>query len=588
LTTSIASKIKRKDRYAPLTFYFALGLVIVLTLSSVSSGVNGFDEQIQFVGLTSVLEHAHDVWQLKNPDFVSIHSNLEFYGIAPRLPSFFIWSIIKTIWKVLDPFGDLGLSTFSGSDLRDAYRSGYFGLSHIVSVGYLIGTSMIVNRVTRNLGASHPEFSGVMTLLFPALLGFSLISVKDTAVAFFYSLYSYALASIWEQRAIASDSNEHNGARRLAWLHGCMAGVLVSTYASSLFVVLLSEAIMALVFFRTCKVSIQKLSRHGVAFVALAALTWFLLSPQAWTNPLRFLIQSIQYSLDGTQAWGGCMNFLNSCPRKGDGWNFLFYLRDWLLSTIPLLHLFGLTLAGYWLTMRGKNLVLAAIYHSETLHKYPNGKPVDPFLLSFILQASVIPVALVLTNGFIYDSVRHLLFLLPPSTIFSYLGLEHTFALCGNRAQRLVLMVSTLSMTLLLVFDLFLLHPFQYTYFNELALARGVNWKNTDLDFYYASDAESLRNFMETKQFQQFASDGGLDIKGAPPMDHAYNVEHFPRKRGHKYFFTNHTREPGVRLRKDCKLAGKSVYRKQLFGPINIYGTPQVCLSSSYRDWDPF
>lgn len=588
LATTVASRIKNKDRYAPCAFYFALGLVVVLALSSAASGVNGFDEQIQFVGLTSVLEHARDVLQLKNPDFTAIHSNLEFYGIAPRLPAFFLWNITKFIRKVLDPFGDLGLSTYSGSDLRDAYKSGYFALSHIVSVSYLIGTSLIVNRVTRNLGASRPEFAGAMTLLFPALLGFSLISVKDTAVAFFYSLYSYALASVWQQRVLASESKGHNGASRLAWFHGCMAGMLISTYASSLFVVLLSEAIMALFFSRTCRVSIQKLFRQGLTFVVFAALSWFVLSPQAWTNPLRFLVQSIHYSLDGTQAWGGCMNFLNTCPRKGESWNILVYFREWLFSSMPLLHLFGLTLAGCWLVVGSKNLVPKAISHSKPSHDFGKRKRLNPFLLAFILQASVIPGALILSNGFIYDGTRHVLFLLPALTMFSYLGLEQTFELCRKGAQRLLLALATLTMTALLLIDLFLLHPFQYTYFNELALARGVNWTNTDVDFYYASDAESLRNFMKTEQFQQFASEGGLDIKGSPPMDHAYNVEHFPRKRGHKYFFTNHTREPGVSLRKDCKQAGKSVYRKQLLGPINIYGTPQVCLSSSYRDWDPF
>jgi hypothetical protein len=455
-------------------------------------------------------------------------------------------------------------------------------------VGYLIGASIIVNRVTRKFGAFRPEFAGVMTLLFPALLGFSLISVKDTAVAFFYSLYSYALASVWKQRAFAAGSKEHNGPTPLSWIHGCMAGVLVSTYASFLFVVLLSEAIMALTFTQAYRVSIQKLARQGFIFMALAALTWYVLSPQAWANPLRFLIQSIHYRLDGSQAWGGCMNFLNSCPRKGEDWNILNYFRNWLFSTMPLLHLFGLTLAGWWLMVRSKNLILKAIFRSEKLDDFRKCKLLNPFLWTFILQASVIPVGLILSHGFIYDGTRHVLFILPALTMFSYLGLEQTFALCSKGAQRLMLTFATLAMTILLLVDLFLIHPYQYTYFNELAISRGINWTNTDIDFYYASDAESLRNFMKTEQFQRFASEGGLDIKGSPPMDHAYIVEHFPRKRGHKYFFTNHSREPGVRLRHECKQAGKSVYRRQLLGPINIYGTPQVCLSSGYRNWDPF
>jgi hypothetical protein len=42
-----------------------------------------------------------------------------------------------------------------------------------------VGASIVVNKATRKLGAAHHEFAGVMTLFFPALLGFSLISLPE-------------------------------------------------------------------------------------------------------------------------------------------------------------------------------------------------------------------------------------------------------------------------------------------------------------------------------------------------------------------------------------------------------------------------
>jgi hypothetical protein len=266
----------------------------------------------------------------------------------------------------------------------------------------------------------------------------------------------------------------------------------------------------------------------------------------------------------------------------------LIYLKDWLFSTMPLLHLFGLACALCFILSRLGHLVHGMSSKGRRWRFTEWTWLRNPFLLAFMLQGSLTPAALVLTNGFIYDGIRHILFLLPPITIFSYLGLARAFSACVNNVQRMVFLLPVGIMSLLLVINLLLLHPYQYTYFNELALLRGVSWKNTDLDFYYASDAESLRNFMLTDRFQHFARDGGLDIKGSPPLDHAYHVERFPRKKGHPFFFTNHAREPGIILRKSCKQEGKSVYRQQLFGPMNIYGTPQVCLASSYRDWDPF
>jgi len=580
--------IKEKRLNSAFIFSLALGFVAVLTLSSAASGVNGFDEPIQFIGLASVLEHAQKVFQLKSPDFTAIHFNLEFYGIAPRIPGYLLWTVAKLFAKLIDPFENLGLSAHTGPGLRDAYRSGYFAISHIVSVSYLIGTSIVVNKVTKKLGVAHHEFAGVMTLFFPALLGFSLISVKDPAFAFFYSLYSYVMASSWEQLCGIAANGKQNDKSRQAYFHGFMAGLMVSTYASSLFLVIVSEAVMAAIFFRRYQCSFKKFINHLMIGAVIAGLTWFILSPPAWSQPLRFLIESVRFSLDGSQAWGGCTNFLSTCTRKGEDWSILKYLANWLFSTMPLLHLLGLGLAAVFSVAAIKDLALSRTRISAQVGKIETSKIFNPFLWAFALQASVIPIALIIKNGFIFDSVRHILFLLPPLTIFSYLGLTQAFAYCRGRAQRLVLTLATGIMAFSLAVNVILLHPYQYTYFNELAIARGVNWKNTDIDFYYASDAESLRNFMKTKVFKHFASEGGLDVKGAPPMENAYLVEHFPRKKGHKYFFTNHTREPGVSLRKDCEQAGKQVIRKQLIGPVNIYGTPQVCLASSYRDWDPF
>jgi hypothetical protein len=575
----------RIPRPSSIIYFISIGFVVILALTSAASGVNGFDEPIQFLGLISVLEHGAKVLQLQNPDFESIHSNLEYYGIAPRLPAYILWNLIGFIKRLLDPFGDLGFGTPEGSGLGAAYRSGYFPLSHLVSVTYLICTSLIVNRVSRKLGVPNPEFAGTMTLLFPAFLGFSLISVKDTAFAFFYSLYSFTLATVWHRTHGKTDPQEQQRAKCFSILHGFSAGILISATGSSLFVIAMSETIMAGIFLKRNQIFGRRLARKLLVFLGSMAITWFVLSPQSWSHPWQFLQKSIQYSLDGSQAWGGCMHFLNNCPRKGEDWNTLTYLNNWLFSTMPLLYILGLIFAAFVLIRECIKLLLG----QKSIPPQRNGAAVSiPYLLTFMLQLSIIPGVMILRNGFIYDSIRHVLFLLPSLTILSYIGLSQAFSFCSGKSLKNALSQITFLLALPLLIDLILLHPFQYTYFNELALSRGIDWKNTDIDFYYASDAESLRNFMNTERFKKFAEEGGLDIKGSPPLEHAYITEHFPRKRGHEYFFTNHSREPGVRLRKDCTPAGKPVFRKQLFGPVNIYGTPQVCATSSYRDWNPF
>lgn len=152
LSVTMTPTTREKRLHSSFSFSFALALITVLTLSSAASGVNGFDEPIQFIGLSSVLEHAQKVLRLQNPDFTAIQSNLEYYGIAARIPGYLLWTVAKLLAKLIDPFENLGLSAHTGPGLRDAYRSGYFAISHMVSVIYLIGTSIIVNKVTKNWG----------------------------------------------------------------------------------------------------------------------------------------------------------------------------------------------------------------------------------------------------------------------------------------------------------------------------------------------------------------------------------------------------------------------------------------------------
>jgi hypothetical protein len=63
----------------------------------------------------------------------------------------------------------------------------------------------------------------------PALLGFSLINIKDAAFAFVYSRGSHALASVWHQRRPVAASGEHREGRHQASFPACMAGLLVFT-----------------------------------------------------------------------------------------------------------------------------------------------------------------------------------------------------------------------------------------------------------------------------------------------------------------------------------------------------------------------
>ena len=578
---NLLNKVKNK--------YFALAslLAILFSITAALGGANGFDEVIQFYGLEGIINSGKDSLLLRSPDFNNIHANLEYYGIALRLPAYIAWACLTLLRRALDPLGNLGIAENPKLGLPDAFTSGFFEVSHIFSTAYLIVTGYIAILFSRKLGIKKAQASGVAVVLLPTLLGFSIISVKDTAFAAAYFLYSLSLARINESEKPESCKPQ----RKQLLFHYLIAGLLISIYTTGVAVVLTSQA----TFLINKAGRLQSISKRqvlaGLRSVLngsiLCAIAWLIFPPQAWSDPLSFAKSSLSFTLDGSKAWGGCTTLLGTCMRNDENWNFLHYTSTWIFSQFPLLLLIGLFFSAIATTKRAfdfSNRLAAQREKPANKGKFF----FEPYQLAITLQLSLIPAGLILTNGFIFDSTRHLLFLFPPLTVIACWGLNKAHKALTQSFLLLPATIATFGLCLTWGIDLALLHPYQYTYLNEAAQARGINWKNTDMDYYFASDAESLRSYMRSDHYHSTLAKGGINIKGAPGLEIAFHKQGFLRRPNSDSFFTNHARQPGSTTKDGCVQIAPPVTRKQLLGHRNIYGTPNLCPSDLYSEWKPF
>ena len=78
-------------------YWLILGLYLVSALSLSFDGGMTYDEEVDYIGLRDQLSFALKVLSGERPDFQQIHDNLEFYGIAGKLPGWILWFAHKQI-----------------------------------------------------------------------------------------------------------------------------------------------------------------------------------------------------------------------------------------------------------------------------------------------------------------------------------------------------------------------------------------------------------------------------------------------------------------------------------------------------------
>ena len=192
-----------------------------------------------------------------------------------------------------------------------------------------------------------------------------------------------------------------------------------------------------------------------VAWVTmLCAWPWASLSPVS--GPLRALFATATLRPDIMFLFRGQVVSAAALPRD--------YALTWFLITLPEVHLIGLSLSlllgSSWLFSKRSSEFKAAAFEALPIVWF-GLVAVSPLLMVFIARP------------FLYDGVRHLLFLVPPLCVIAGVALSALLQGPFSRGVRILVGTVALVSGLVTIGDMASLHPYQTVYFNR-AVAGGL------------------------------------------------------------------------------------------------------------------
>lgn len=462
----------------------AAGLIwILLALHSLSSGGVTWDEMFDFEGVNGAFWHGINWLKGAHPDLDSITFDLEWYGNATRWPTYLLWRLLMTLpWEQI--------TTLSRTQI--VLGSGYVGLNHLNAMVFaLAGIGLSAALAWRLGGKRAGLLAGVLLLLLPTWMGHGWMNSKDIPMAASYLTYTVGSTLLL--------GREGSGAVLRAVGIALMAGSRVSSLA---FIAVGEAMLFGLQGRRT--------PGRWLGSLGLGLLLGFLLTPQAWGNPLG-------YPLDA-------MRFISERQGNNSGWNALHYITTNLFDLLPSPVLIGVLL-----------LILTALAARRQPRTVPlQDSPVAPglVLLPTLLQLLIPPLLLILGGKSVYNELRHLLMIQPPLCVLAGLGYSQALAaLPGGQAvgrgtglpQLLLrsLLLLAAAATVVLSLELLLLSPYQYTYRSDLArLMGGPGTAPLRSDYWGFSGRETLAGCLKQQSCADRLARFPLQVDG-----HTFNPE---------------------------------------------------------------
>ncbi len=251
--------------------------------------------------------------------------------------------------------------------------------------------------------------------------------------------------------------------------------------------------------------TIGKKHKKNIIFVLLAfALSWYLLTPVAWENPINTFLSALRnftFSSQrlsetngiGTTLFMGKKVFESNLPR--------YYLPVWILITTPLAYIF-LSLVGIFVYF--KNLV------KRTFEKNLIMDSSQIIILLFTL-ATVIIFRPTLYNGW-----RHFYFLYCPIVYFSLFGFSTIIEKTQGGIRTSLYLMLSISFLITSTW-MFKNHPYQMVFFNPIAKNFDIN--GFEKDYWRLSSTDCLKYIAENDKNERIeVLDYEASLKGAKFM----------------------------------------------------------------------
>jgi hypothetical protein len=436
-----------------------------LALHSLSVGGVTWDEMFDFEGVNGAFWHGVNWLKGARPDLSTITFDLEYFGNATRWPTYLLWRL-----QMLLPWERI--TTLSRTQI--VLLSNYFSLNHLNAMVFALGGIGLTAGLASRLGGRRAGiFAGALLLTLPTWMGHGWMNSKDIPMATSYLLYTLGTTMLLRQ--------ERGGVALRVLGLGLMAGSRVS---SLVFIAISEGPLLAL--------AGRRAPGKWLGSVAAGLLLGFLLTPQAWGDPLGYPVEA--------------MRFISQRQGTGDSLGVARYLATQLWDLLPSPLPLGLALLAL------------------TSWRRPRGLVVVPTLLQLLIPQ----VLLILGGKSLYNELRHLLMIQPPLCVLAGLGYARGLAVLEGGPGPLVprpliraLMALGAVATLVLVVESLLLSPYQYAYRSDLArLLQGNQAPTLRSDYWGYSGRETL-----TRCLKQAACAEALERRPLKVIDQSLNPE---------------------------------------------------------------
>jgi hypothetical protein len=195
---------------------------------------------------------------------------------------------------------------------------------------------------------------------------------------------------------------------------------------------------------------------YGLMVLSWAATT-VLVYPPAWHNPWTWTWETLQFYYHEdwplTVLFDG--QFLSAAQLP---W---YYLPQWWSITIPEVFLVAFAVGVMALIWRYKSLTVRQ----------------RACAIMILLQILFLPTIVVLLNSTIYDEARQFLYVIPAVAAIASTALVWLYKALSRRFLKLFVVALAIALFSPIVWDMVMLHPYQYLYFNRsfggLAYAQG-------------------------------------------------------------------------------------------------------------------
>jgi hypothetical protein len=331
-------------------------------------------------------------------------------------------------------------------------------------------------------------------LLWPYLFGHSMMNVKDIPFMCAWLCCTLQVLRIFQAPQFSTQSLIWNFA-----LLGILTAWLISMRVSGILIFIQYAwfgllLLMQLDYSQVKKSLFLKLGREIFVFLIAMMCSLFILYPITWHDP-REIFNAIRYM--SSHPWLG--NTLTAGELIEPKTRIPFYIGSWLIVKLPIFALAGLALTP---------LVLWKAYAKKQFSSRCCA------LLALLLTAITILSVMVLMRVSLYNELRQILFV---SAILLLIAIVSLYYLSRSLSiAALILTIGTMA------FDNVKMHPYQYTYVNEIArnIPKG---KLFETDYFGLSVSETARWLNES-------SVDGVSQCVYVPSAHLWDFEINPEK----------------------------------------------------------